>query len=108
MGRGNFGRMAGGGGMPGGGGQRERTPMSGQPPGPGQMRGRIRPGERHFIVRHEDGTEEVVVDLNNAPAGWNLIGEFRLLAGKNTIELTDKNEERYVIADAVKWVRKSR
>jgi ABC-type transport system involved in multi-copper enzyme maturation permease subunit len=103
MGRGDFGRMAGGGGQRGG-----IPALGGRPQGGGQMRGRMRPGERHFIVRHEDGTEEVVVDLNDAPAGWNLIGEFRLLAGKNTIELTDMNEARYVIADAVKWVRKDR
>jgi len=107
MGRGDLGRMAGGRGVPGGGGQRGVTPVpGGQQQGRGQMRGRMRSGERHFIVRHEDGSEEIVVDLNDAPAGWNLIGEFRLPAGKNTVELTDKNEERYVIADAVKWVRK--
>ena len=100
MGRGGFARMA------GGGGQRGGMPMLGGQQGRGQMRGRVRPGERHFIIHHEDGTEEIIVDLNDAPAGWNLIGEFRLLAGKNTIELTDNNEERYVIADAVKWVRK--
>jgi len=96
--------------MPGGGvrGGVAGGVAGGQQQGPGQMRGRMRPGERHFIVHHEDGTEEVVVDLDNAPAGWNLLGEFRLVAGKNTVELTDKSEARFVIADAVKWVRKNR
>ncbi len=100
MGRGQFAQMG------GGGGQRGGMAMPGGPQGRGGMRGRMRPGERHFIIHHEDGAEEVIVDLNDAPAGWNLIGEFRLVAGRNTVTLTDKNEERYVIADAVKWVRK--
>ncbi|NOR53949.1 MAG: hypothetical protein GQ536_07675, partial [Candidatus Aminicenantes bacterium] len=63
-------------------------------------------GKKHFLVYYEDGVEELVVDLKDAEDGWNHLGTFPLLAGKNRIELTDKNDVRYVTADAVKWVRK--
>ena len=77
-------------------------PSPGAPPG---LPARLRPGKKHFLIHHEDGTEEVVVDLKDAQAGWNLIGTFRLAAGPNTIELTDRNESIYVTADAVRWAR---
>jgi len=38
--------------------------------------------------------------------GWNLIGSFTLEAGPNSIHLSDKNDAGYVLADAVKWVKK--
>jgi ABC-type transport system involved in multi-copper enzyme maturation permease subunit len=63
-------------------------------------------GKKHFLIYYEDGVEELVVDLKDAEDGWNLLGTFPLLSGKNRIELTDKNDVRYVTADAVKWVRK--
>jgi hypothetical protein len=63
-------------------------------------------GKKHFLVYYEDGVEEIEVDLKDAEDGWNHLGTFPLLAGKNRIELTDKNDVRYVTADAVKWVRK--
>lgn len=74
---------------------------------PGQRGSREqKSGKKHFLVYHEDGTEEVTVDLRNAEAGWNLLGTFRLTAGKNRLELTDKNDIGYVTADAVKWIKK--
>lgn len=63
-------------------------------------------GELHFIVYHEDGVEDVTLNLNTAEAGWNYLGTFRLKAGINRVELTDKNETDIVIADAVKWVKR--
>jgi len=114
-GRGGF---AGGPGMGGGRGgvpmgQRGQSgvaaPMGqrgGQPPAAGTgLPARFQPGKKHFLIHSMDGTEEVVVDLKDAQAGWNLIGTFRLAAGPNTIELTDRNESIYVMADAVQWAR---
>jgi hypothetical protein len=66
---------------------------------------RLQPGKKHFLIHHEGRVEEVVVDLRDVPAGWTLIGNFRLAAGENMVELTDKNEERFVLADAIKWVQ---
>ncbi|MCJ7579487.1 MAG: hypothetical protein MUP98_03015 [Candidatus Aminicenantes bacterium] len=47
-----------------------------------------------------------MIELEEAGAGWNLIGSFQLDAGPNKIELTDKSDSGYVLADAVKWVKK--
>ena len=97
-----FGGRMGRGGMPGQGGATQR----GAQPGQGPQAERMNPGKKYFLVSFEGGSEEVVVDIRNAPSGWNLIGNFRLAAGLNKVELTDKSEGRYVLADAVKWVFK--
>ena len=59
-----------------------------------------------FRVYHEDGVEDVGLDLHNAEAGWNLLGSYRLAAGPAHVELSDRSSSRAVIADAVKWVRR--
>ena len=63
-------------------------------------------GTKYFSISVGNGIEEVEIDLSNTELGWNLIGTFPLDAGPNTIELSDKNEAGYVVADAVKWVKK--
>ncbi len=60
--------------------------------------------EKHFIVLHEDGTEEIAFDIQESSQGWVLLGTFRLAAGANTIEQTDKGKGAFLTADAVKWV----
>ncbi len=82
-------------------GQTHRPPMFRRPE-PGR---RMDSGEKHFLVYHEDGVEEISLDLNGVDDGWNHLGTFRLAEGANRIELTDQNELEYVTADAVKWVR---
>ena len=73
----------------------------------GRMRRMFRgPGKKFFQISHQYGTEEVEIDLEDAESGWALIGSFQLEAGPNKVELTDKNEAGYVLADAVKWVKK--
>lgn len=71
-------------------------------------RGRLNrgPGKKFFSVSHQYGSEEVVIDLANAEQGWNLIGSFQLDAGPNKIEQSDKNDTMYIMADAVKWVKR--
>jgi hypothetical protein len=114
-GRGGFG------GGPGMGGGRGGAPMGqrGGPAGvPGQMgqRGgappagaglpaRLQPGKKHLIIHHADGVEEIVFDLKDAVQGWNPIGTFRFAAGPAVVEMTDRNDSIYVLADAVKWSR---
>jgi len=61
--------------------------------------------EKHFIVQYEDGTEEIVFDIQESSQGWVLLGTFRLAAGSNTIEQTDKGKGAFLTADAVKWVK---
>ena len=83
----------------------------GQRAGMGQ-RGRGRGGrqrptqeEKTFIVHHEDGSEEIAFDVQESSQGWVLLGTFRLAAGTNSIEQTDKGKGAFLTADAVKWVR---
>jgi len=64
------------------------------------------PGKKFFLITHQYGIEELEIDLEDAESGWNLIGSFHLEAGQNKIELIDKNDAGYVVADAVKWVKK--
>ncbi len=64
------------------------------------------PGKKFFLISHQYGTEEVEIDLEDTESGWALIGSFQLEAGSNKVELTDKNEAGYVVADAIKWVKK--
>jgi len=85
-------------------------------PGFGRMfRGRGREGDLnnqspvkdfHFFVHHDDGVEEITVDLSNADEGWVFLGSFYFSKGEATVELTDKSQGRIVYADAVKWVRR--
>jgi hypothetical protein len=63
--------------------------------------------EKHFIVLHEDGTEEIAFDIQESSQGWVMLGTFRLAAGTNTIEQTDKGKGAFLTADAVKWVKTS-
>lgn len=63
-------------------------------------------GTKSFSVSIGKRIEKVEINLNNIELGWNLIGTFVLDAGPNTIELSDKNEAGYVVADAVKWVKR--
>ena len=69
--------------------------------------GRQRPAqeEKTFIVHHEDGSEEIAFDIQESSQGWILLGTFRLTAGTNSIEQTDKGKGAFLTADAVKWVR---
>ncbi len=102
LGRGGFAM----GGAPPSGGQRGSGTTAGtQAAGRGFNVPRLQPGKKHFLIYHEGRVEEVIVDLRDVPAGWTLIGNFRLAAGENLVELTDKNEERFVLADAIKWVQ---
>ena len=64
------------------------------------------PGTKHFLVSHRYGFDDVVIDIENAEQGWNFIGSFQLDSGPNRVEQTDKSDTSYIMADAVKWVKK--
>ena len=84
-----------------------RGPGGGQRGGDRGERRRPTQEEKHFIVHHEDGPEEIAFDIQDSSQGWVLLGTFRLAAGTNTIEQTDKGKGAFLTADAVKWVRTS-
>lgn len=81
----------------------QRQTRSAEPSGRSPRQAR---GHKFFSISSRGGIEEVEVDLENAELGWNLIGTFPLAAGPNSIQLSDKNDAAYVVADAVKWVKR--
>lgn len=93
--RGRGGRQDGGpgGGRPGGGG-----------PGGGNNE-QQNEGSYHLTVFHDDGEDEVIIDVTTAEEGWNLIGSFYLSQGPTKVVLSNETEGNLVIADAVKWVK---
>ncbi|MGQ7868063.1 golvesin C-terminal-like domain-containing protein [Sunxiuqinia sp. sy24] len=62
-------------------------------------------GEYHFIVHHDDGDEDALVDLKSAEDGWNHIGGYYFSPDTAKIELTNESSARMVVADAVKLIK---
>ena len=60
----------------------------------------------NFLVYHEDGVEDLRIDLPEIERGWNYLGTYRLAAGPARVELTDLSQRRLVVADAVKWMKR--
>jgi hypothetical protein len=58
----------------------------------------------HFTVYHDDGTEELTVDFENAEQGWNKLGTYYLSPDTVKVSLSNKTEGRMVIGDAIRWV----
>ena len=59
----------------------------------------------HYTIYHDDGSEEVTVDYQNASGGWNMLGRYYLSADTAKVLLSNKSTGRAVIADAVRWVK---
>ena len=62
--------------------------------------------EYHFSISHDEGVDEPVLVMHECPLGWNLLGTYYFSKGKSTVELTDESPKWFIIADAVKWVKK--
>ena len=60
----------------------------------------------HFTVHHDDGSDEITIDLSNAESGWFLLGSFYFSEGTAKVELSDKSRGRIVYADAVRWTER--
>lgn len=63
-------------------------------------------GENHFRIQHEDGVEEVDLDLENAENGWNYLGSYYLAAGDSRVAISNETRQNFVVADAVKWIKR--
>jgi hypothetical protein len=98
-----------GGGPRGGGGQRGGG--QGGPGGGGDSRQRQQDqgmtAEVRYIVHHDDGADEVELDTRGIETGWAPLGSYYISAGKTEVELINKSSGRIVVADAVKWVKRT-
>ncbi len=61
----------------------------------------------HFQVEHDDGSEEVLVDWDNAENGWNHLGSYYLSPDTARVIMTNQSEGRTVTGDAIKWVKQN-
>jgi hypothetical protein len=94
------GGMGGPGGPPGAG--RAQDGGQGGPMGGFQEKGPFQ--DMHYKIYHDQGTDEITLDYQNAEGGWNNLGRYYLSSDTVKVELTNQSTGRIVIADAVKWV----
>ena len=59
----------------------------------------------HFIIRNDDGTDNIKFNITNAEQGWNYLGSYYFNKKGGSVSLTDECDLRTVYADAVKWVK---
>jgi len=58
------------------------------------------------MVHHEEGVDEVVVDVENVENGWNYIGTYYITqADSARVEFDNQSGGNLVFADAVKWIK---
>jgi len=62
-------------------------------------------GEYTYTINHNEGKEEVVIDLKSADDGWNSLGSFYFAGDTVKVELGNQSEARVVVADAIKLVK---
>lgn len=62
-------------------------------------------GQYHFIIHHGEGTDEALLDRDNAVKGWNFLGTYYFNRDTAKVELTNESKGRSVLADAIKWVK---
>lgn len=63
-------------------------------------------GQYHLEIVHDDGADDVALDINEAENGWNYLGTYYLSSGEASVRLTNESSGVIVIADAVKWVKR--
>ncbi len=59
----------------------------------------------HYKIFHNDGTDEIKVNFENAEGGWYNMGRYYISSDSARVELTNQSSGRLVIGDAVKWVK---
>ena len=60
----------------------------------------------NYTLSSNEGSENLVFELNSPEDGWNRLGSFHFPADTAVVTLTNETDGRRIIADAVKWVRK--
>ncbi len=59
----------------------------------------------HYRIYHDEGTEEISVNFENAEGGWYNMGRYYISSDSAKVELTNQSSGRLVLGDAVKWVK---
>ena len=62
-------------------------------------------GDFNYRVHHDGGIEEIAFSVDGASPGWNFLGSWFFSEGVAKVVLTNKTTARFVIADALKWVK---
>ncbi len=62
-------------------------------------------GDFIYTIHHSAGSEQVILDAQNAADGWNFLGTYYFPKGEATIDLSDKSNGQLVVADAIKWIK---
>lgn len=88
---GGFMRRGSGGGPPGGG-----------PPGSYSQQNNY---FYSFTIYDDEGAEEQLLNVSDAEEGWVLLGSYHFTSDSAVIQLSNKSEQRIVLADAVKLVK---
>ncbi|PWD97630.1 golvesin C-terminal-like domain-containing protein [Marinilabilia rubra] len=68
-------------------------------------RNRNSKGSFKYTVFHANGKDEVDTPPVRERNGWVSLGRFYLDEGDAVVELSDKSDFPYVVADAVKWIK---
>ncbi|WP_372773180.1 hypothetical protein [Mangrovibacterium sp.] len=71
----------------------------------GQRRRNRNPGEFHYTIHHDDGSEKAVVEVKSADEGWNHLGAFYFSRDTALVELSNLNTGSVVVADAIKLIK---
>jgi hypothetical protein len=72
-------------------------------PGEGVFPGR-KWGTWHIVVSDSNGDEnKIEFDSDAGIEGWNMVEKLDLPKGKVTVEVSDKTDGDFVIADAIRW-----
>lgn len=59
-------------------------------------------------IKHQKGEDTIEVNLKENYGQWNLLGEYKLKKGSDNYVMISNNADGNVLADAVKFVRKTR
>ncbi len=59
----------------------------------------------NFTIYHDDGEDEVTITVGDNNEGWQYLGEYYFSSGSAKVTLSDNTNNKFVIGDAVKFVR---
>ncbi len=62
-------------------------------------------GGFNYLIHHAGGVDQVESPVVNEANGWVTLGRYFFNEGEAVVELSDRTNYPYVIADAVKWIK---